>query len=136
MKFLSPDFVLYFFKSTFQSRMEHCCQVYGHGSVNVDLFKDNKRLLLVWTSVSKHYRHLPGRYQKRVCQAVGLALVDFLKPLAHHCEVAMLSMLYNHHFGKRSIELAELSAFPLSLMLRVLNMNLAVLPVIVIACND
>ena len=34
--------------------------------------------------------------------------------LTHHCEIAMRSLLYNHHFGKRSTELAELSHFPFS----------------------
>ena len=89
--------------------MEYCCEIYGHGSVNVDLFPENKNLILVWTNVSKYYRHLPHRYQKRVCEAVGPALVDLPKPLTHHCEIAMLNLLYNHHFGKRSTELAELS---------------------------
>ena len=113
MKFLSPDFVLYFFKSTFQPPIDYCCKIYGHGSENVDLFTENKILILVWTSVSRHYRHLPDRYQKPVCKAVGPALVDLPKSLVHYCEIAMLSLLCNHHFGKRSTELAELSPFPL-----------------------
>ena len=95
MKLLSPNFVLYFFESTFQPHMQYCCEVYSHGSANADLFTEDKNLILVWTSVSKyyHYRHLPDRYQKRVCEAIGLALVDLPKPLPHHCEIAMLSLL-------------------------------------------
>ena len=69
---------------------------------------------LVWTSVSKRYRDLPDRYQKQVCEAVDPALVGLPKPLAYHCEIAMLSPLYNHQFGKWSTELTELSPFPLS----------------------
>ena len=88
MKFLSPDLVLYLFKSTFQ-RMEVCCEVYGHGSGNVDLFTGNKNFILVWTSVSKHYRYLPDRYQKRVCEAAGPAFADLPKPLAYHCEIRL-----------------------------------------------
>ena len=68
----------------------------------MDLFTENESLLLVWTSASKYYRHLPDKYQKRVCEAVGPALVDLPKPLVHHCEIAMLSLLNNQHFGKRS----------------------------------
>ena len=60
--------------------MEYCCEVYGHRSVNVDLFTEDKNLILVCTSVSKHYKHLPDRYQKWVCGAVGPALVDLPKP--------------------------------------------------------
>ena len=113
MKFLSPDFVLYFFKSTFQPHIEYCCEVYVHGSVNVELFTENKNLIVAWTNVSKHYRHLPDRSQKWVCKGVGPAFVALPKPLAHHCEIVMLSLFYNHHFGKRYTEFAELSPFPL-----------------------
>ena len=60
--------------------MEYCCQVYDYGSVNVDLFTENKILILAWTSVSKHYRHIPDRNQKWVCEVVGPALVDLPKP--------------------------------------------------------
>ena len=75
MEFLSPDFPFHFFKSTFQPRMEYCCEVYGHGSVNVDFFTENKNLILVWTSVSKskHYKHQPDRCQKRDCETVPLS---------------------------------------------------------------
>ena len=113
MKFFSPDFVLYFLKSTFQPLMEYCCEVYGHGSVNVDLFMENKNLILVWISVSKHYRHLQDIYQKWVCEAVSPALVDLPEPRSS-LWISMLSLLCNHHFGKQSTELAELSHFPLS----------------------
>ena len=34
--------------------------------------------------------------------------------LSNHCEIAVLSLSYNHHFGKWSTELAELSPFHLS----------------------
>ena len=44
MKFLSLDFVLRFFKSTIQPRMECYCQAYGYGSVNAALFIENKNL--------------------------------------------------------------------------------------------
>ena len=110
MKFLSPDFVLYFFKSTFQPFMEYCCEVYVHGSVNVGLFTENKNLILAWTSVSKHYRHLPDRYQKWVSEAVGPALIDLPKPRSSLWN----SLLYNHYFGKQSTELSELFQFFLS----------------------
>ena len=86
-------FYALFFKCNFQPRMEYCCEVYSHRCVNVDLFTVNKNSISVWTSVSKHYRHLPDRYQKRVCDAAGLALVELPQPLAHHCKIAMLSVI-------------------------------------------
>ena len=85
--------------------MEYCCKVYGHESVNMDLFTENESLILVWTSVSKHYTYLPDKYQKIVCKAIGSALVDLPKPVVRHCEKAILSLLYNQPFGKWSTEL-------------------------------
>ena len=80
----------------------------------MDLFATNESLILVLTSVSKQYRHLPDRYQKKVCEAVGPTLVGLPKTLVYYCEIAMLNLLYNKHFGKRSTEPSELSSFPLS----------------------
>ena len=49
--------------------------------------------MLVWTTVSKRYMDLPHRFkQPQVCEAVGLALVDLLKPLAYRCKVAILRL--------------------------------------------
>ena len=48
-----------------------------------ELFTENKNLMLVWTSASKCYRDLARTFQKRVCEAVGPALADLPKPLAH-----------------------------------------------------
>ena len=115
--------------------MEHCSQAYGYGYANLDLFTGNKNLMLVRTSALKRYRDLPGRFQKQVCQAVDPALADQKQLLAHRCKMAMLSLLYNFHFGNWSTKLSEL--FPsLLFMLGVSNMLLAVFPVIVIACED
>ena len=91
--------------------------------------------MLVWTRASKHYRDLPDRFQKQICEAFGPALADLPKRLAHHCKIAMLSLSYRHHFGKCSTELSELFPFPLSYVWCT-NMLLAALPVIVIACED
>ena len=84
---------------------------------NIDLFTENINLILVWTSVSTHYRDLPDKYEERVCGAVGAALVDLPKPLAHHCKIVMLYLLF------------------FSLMHGVLSLP-ATLSVTLIACED
>lgn len=71
--------------------MECSCQIYVYGSVNIDLFTENKKIILVWTSVLKGFMDLPDWFQKRVCKAFDPALVDFLKPLVHHGKVVILS---------------------------------------------
>ena len=71
--------------------------------------------------------------KKIVSEAIGPALIDLPKPLVHHCEIAILSLLYNQHFGKRSTELPELSPFPLSYAWCT---KYAAFPVIAKACED
>ena len=67
---------------------------------------------------------LPDIFQKQDSEAVGPALVDVLKPLAHRCKLAIIKLLYRYYFG-------ECSSL-LSLMLCLLNMLITALPMLVI----
>lgn len=69
-------FFLQILCTTIQPHMKYCSQAYGYGSLNVDLFTENKILMLVWTSASKPYRDLPGRFEKLVCEAFVPALCN------------------------------------------------------------
>ena len=94
MKFLSPEVALYLYKSTIQPCMEHCCHV--------------------WTGAPSCYLELLDKLQKWICRAVGPSLTTSLEPLAHHRNVASLSLFYRYYFSRCSSELAELVALPYS----------------------
>ena len=55
MKFLSPDFVLYLYKSTIQPHMEYCCDV--------------------WAGAPRCYLELLDKLQNWMCRTVGPSLV-------------------------------------------------------------
>ena len=59
MKFLSPDFALYLYKSTIRPCMEYCC-----------------------------YLESLDKLQKQICRTVGLSLAACLEPVARHRNVA------------------------------------------------
>ena len=94
MKFLSPEFALYLYKSTIQPCMEYCCHV--------------------WAGAPSRYMELLDKLQKRICRAVGLSLAASFEPMAHCRNVASLSLFYRYYFGRCSSELAELVLFPYS----------------------
>ena len=88
MKFLSPEVALYLYKSTIRPCMEYWCHV--------------------WAGAPTCYLELLDKLQKRICRTVGPALAASLEPLAHHRNVASLSLFYRYYFGRCSSELAQL----------------------------
>ena len=79
MKFLSPEFALYLYKSTIQPYMEYCCHV--------------------WFGAPSYYLELLDKLQKWICRMVGPLLVGAFEPLA---------LFYRYYLGRFSSELAEL----------------------------
>ena len=76
MKFLSPEVALYLYKSTIQSCMEYCCHV--------------------WAGALSCYLELLDKLEKGICRTVGPSLAASLEPLAHHQNVASLSLFYRY----------------------------------------
>ena len=94
MKFLFPEIALYLYKSTIRQCMEHCYHV--------------------WASAPSCYLELLDKLQKQICRTVGPLLAASLEPLAHHQNVASLSLFYRYYFGRCSSELAQLVPLPFS----------------------
>ena len=94
MKFLSPEVALYLYKSTIRPCMEYCCHI--------------------WTGAPSCYLEFLDKLQKWICRTVGPLLAASLEPLAHHRNVASLSLFYRYYFGRCSSELAELVPRPYS----------------------
>ena len=88
MKFLSPDVVLYLYKTTKQSCMKYCYHV--------------------WAGAPSCYLKLLDKLQKRISRAVGPSLAASLELLAHRRNVASVRFFYRYYFDKCSSELAEL----------------------------
>ena len=74
MKFLSPEIALYLNKSTIRPCMEYCCHV--------------------WAGAPSCYLEVLNKLQKQICRIVGPSLATSLEPLAHHRNVASLSLFY------------------------------------------
>ena len=89
MKFLSLEVALCISKSTIQPCIEYCSHV--------------------WAGGPSCYLELLNQLQKWVCQIVFSPLFASLEPLAHHQNVANLSLFYRYYFGRCSYELAELA---------------------------
>ena len=94
MKLLSPEVALNLYKYTKQPCMEYCCHF--------------------WAGASRFYLKLLDKLQKMICKTVGPSLAASLEPLAHHRNVANLSIFYRYYFGRCSSELAQLFPFPYS----------------------
>ena len=62
----------------------------------------------VWADAPSCYLELLDKLQKQICRTVGPSLAAFLEPLAHHRNVASLSLFYRYYFGRCSSELAQL----------------------------
>ena len=60
MKFLSSKFALYLYKSTIQSSIEYCCNV--------------------WTAPSNYYSELLDKLEKRVSRTAGISVTASLNP--------------------------------------------------------
>ena len=71
-------------------------------------------LLHVWPGVPSCYLKLLDKLQKRICRTVGPKLAASLEPVAHHQNVASLSLSYRYYFGRCSSELAQLVPLPFS----------------------
>ena len=93
-KFLSPEVALYLYKYTIRPCMEYCCHV--------------------WAGALSCYFELLDKLQKWICRTVGPSLAASLEPLAHHRNVASLSLFYRYYFGRCSSELAQLVPLPYS----------------------
>ena len=90
MKFLSPEVALYLYKSII-----HLCHV--------------------WDGAPSCYLELLDKLQKQICRTVSPSLAASLEPLAHHQNVAILSLFYRYYFGRCLSDLAELVPLPNSL---------------------
>ena len=94
MKFLSPKVVLHLYQSTICPCMEYCCHV--------------------WAGAPSYSLGLLDKLKKQICRTVGPSLTASLEPLAHHQNVASLSLFYRYYFGRSSSELALLVLLPYS----------------------
>ena len=63
VKFLSPELVLYLYKSTIRPCIEYCCHV--------------------WSGAGKCYLNLLDKLQRHICNVVGPELSASLQSLAH-----------------------------------------------------
>ena len=88
-RFLTPESILYLYKSTIRPCMEYCCHIWGGAprSQGLDLL---------------------DRVQKRVVNLVGPELSADLHALSHRRDVASLSLFYKYYYRKCSSELADL----------------------------
>ena len=94
MKCLLPEVALYLYKSTIHPCMEYCCHV--------------------WTGAPSFYLKFLDKLQNHLCSFVGPSHATSLETLAHHWNVASLSLFYRYYFGRCSSELAQLVPLPFS----------------------
>ena len=92
MKLFSLVVALCLYKSTICPCMEYCCHI--------------------WAGAPSCYLELLHKLQKRICRIVGPSLSAFLEAVAHHQNVASLSLLYRYYFGRCFSELAQLVPLP------------------------
>ena len=91
MKFLSIEVALYLYKSTISM----------HGILLSD----------VWAGAPSCYLELLDKLQKWICRTVHPPLAISNEPLAHHRNLASLSLFYRYYLGRCSSELAQLVPF-------------------------
>ena len=89
-RFLSPESILYLYKSTIRPCMEYCSHIWGGAPMSKGL-------------------DLLDRVQKRVVNLVGKELCAGLLTLPHRRNVASLCLLYKYYYRKCSSELADLA---------------------------
>ena len=92
MKFLSPEVVLYLYKSNICPCIEYCCHVLA--------------------GAPSCYLELLDKLQKWIYRTVGPSFAASLEPLAYRRNVASLSLFYRYYFGRCSSELAQLVPLP------------------------
>ena len=88
-RFLSPESILYLYKSTIRPCMEYCSHIWGGAPMSKGL-------------------DILDRVQKRVVNLVGKELCAGLLTLSHRRNVASLCLLYKYYYRKCSSELADL----------------------------
>ena len=66
----------------------------------------------VWAGAPSCYLELLDKLQKRICRTVGPSVAASLEPLAHHRNMASLSLFCRYYFGRCSSELAQLVPLP------------------------
>ena len=67
-----------------------------------------------WANAPSCYLELLDKLQNRIYRTVGPSLAASLEPLAHHQNVASLSLFYTYYFGRCYSELAQLVPLPFS----------------------
>ena len=87
-KFLTPEAILYLYKSQIRPKMEYCCHI--------------------WAGASKSSLSSLDRVQHRLKCLVGINLFSTLQPLSHRRNIASLSLFYRYYHGKCSRELHEM----------------------------
>ena len=80
---------------------------------------------LVWGGAPSCYLELLDNPQKRIWRTVDPSSAACLEPLAHHQNVASLSLFFRHYFGRCSSELAQLVPLVLSPFLDVTRMSMS-----------
>ena len=88
-RFLTPESILYLYKSTIWPCIVYCSHIWGGAP-------------------RSHQLDLLHRMQKRVVSLVGSGLSSDLQALSHRRDVASLSLFYKYYYGKYSSELADL----------------------------
>ena len=88
-RFLTPESILYLYKSTILPCMENCSHIWGGAprSYEIDLLDQVQKLLV---------------------SLVGSGLSSDLQALSHRRDVASLSLFYKYYYGKCSSEFADL----------------------------
>ena len=77
MKCLSPEVVLYLYKSIIHSCMEYCCHI--------------------WTGTLSCYLELLSKLDKQICWTVGPSLAASPEPLTHLQNVVSSSLFYRYY---------------------------------------
>ena len=86
--YLTPESILYLYKSTIRPCIEYCCHIWGGAPADA--------------------LNLLDRIQKRICNAIGVNLSHKLDPLSHRRSVSSLCLFYKYFHGYCSTELSEL----------------------------
>ena len=68
----------------------------------------------VWAGAPSCYLELLDKLQKRICRTVGPLLAASLEPLAHHQNLASLSIFYRYDLSECTCELGQLVVLPFS----------------------
>ena len=90
--YLTPESILYLYKSTIRPCMEYCCHI--------------------WAGASCTALRALDKIQNRLLNLVGPELFSTLDSLSHRRDVASLALFYRYYYGKCSDDLASLIPKP------------------------